>query len=74
MRMWESGFPEPSILGQLPSQEVPCSICNFPGCISGVHKTHPNVVGAGAVANLSVCGLTTGGTFHSAEQYFYSSP
>jgi len=69
MHMGECGVPEPSVIWPVPHREVPCGICDFQGTISSVDMSFPDVVGAGAVANLSVCGLITAGTFNAAVQY-----
>jgi len=51
-----------------------CGICNFPGMFSSVYISSLNDVGAGAVANLSVCGSTAAGIFNNAIQCFESYP
>jgi len=66
------GFPEPSLIWQLRSREVTCGICHIPGTISRHSISTPNVVGAGVAASLSVCGLTTAGTFNSDVLDFLS--
>jgi len=68
MYMWECGVPEPSNIWLLPYRQVPCGMWNSSGTIPSVYMSSPNVITAGAVTNLSVCGLTTARKFNEGAQ------
>jgi len=71
MHIRECDFPEPTLIWLLLCWDIPCCIRDFPGTISSVNMNCTNAL-CGAVPNLSVCGLTTAGTFNTAVQYFVS--
>jgi len=74
MHLWECGFPEHGIIWLLLYRDVPRGIYNLTGMISSVHKSSPYVVVAGAVANISVCGVTNAGIFNAAVPNILSYP
>ena len=50
MHFCDFGFPEPTLIWQVPGQEVHCGIRDIPGTISRVSDYFPNVIGGGAAA------------------------
>jgi len=70
--LFDCAVPDPNLIRLLPGQEVHCGIRDISGIISRDYIRSPNVAGESVAASLSVCGLTTAGTFNSVVWYFIS--
>jgi len=72
MSFLDRGFRKAGLIWQLDGQDVRCCICTFPGMLSRISISSPNVVGADGAVTSSICGWTTSGTFHSVVSFFLS--
>ena len=72
MCLCHCGSPEPSLIGLLPGQEVPCGIGNIPETRPIVVIWSPTVVTTGAAVGFSFSGVMTARIINSAVLYFSS--